>query len=211
MSFYPKFVSRLLLKNVKKTNFIENIRFQGVKGKVFYGQEPPIAESTTTECGVNYQLLAVMYWSSPMGNSQLQSTTTSYGQLRQRLQIQLTGRTPHPHGQYPLSATCVVQISATSVGLERAATACEATTLPMQPLRVLQKSHLLLQFHRYNKIDDFISFTNTRSRTSRPQFFEFLKNKIREANQIFFLKKNKIFFTYFLFVLHVFTRKRSKT
>ena len=25
------------------------------KGKVFYGQEP------TTECGVNYQLLAVMY------------------------------------------------------------------------------------------------------------------------------------------------------
>ena len=32
-----------------------------VKGKVFYGQEPPSGESTTTECGVNYQLLAVMY------------------------------------------------------------------------------------------------------------------------------------------------------
>ena len=31
------------------------------KGKVFYGQEPPSGESTTTECGVNYQLLAVMY------------------------------------------------------------------------------------------------------------------------------------------------------
>ena len=30
-----------------------------VKGKVFYGQEPPCGESTTTECGVNYQLLAV--------------------------------------------------------------------------------------------------------------------------------------------------------
>ena len=27
------------------------------KGKVFYGQEPPSAESTTTECGFNYQLL----------------------------------------------------------------------------------------------------------------------------------------------------------
>ena len=26
-SFHPKFVSRLLLKNVKKTNFIENIGF----------------------------------------------------------------------------------------------------------------------------------------------------------------------------------------
>ena len=30
-------------------------------GKVFYGQEPPSGESTTTECGVYYQLLAVMY------------------------------------------------------------------------------------------------------------------------------------------------------
>ena len=40
-----------------------------VKGKVFYGQEPPSGESTTTECGFNYQLLAVIYWSSPMGSS----------------------------------------------------------------------------------------------------------------------------------------------
>ena len=31
-----------------------------VKGKVFYGQEPPSGESTT-ECGVKYQLLTVMY------------------------------------------------------------------------------------------------------------------------------------------------------
>ena len=32
-----------------------------VKGKVFYGLEPPSGESTTTECGVNYyQLLAVI-------------------------------------------------------------------------------------------------------------------------------------------------------
>ena len=29
--------------------------------KVFYGQEPPSGESTTTECGVNYQLPAIMY------------------------------------------------------------------------------------------------------------------------------------------------------
>ena len=39
------------------------------KGKVFYDQEPPSGESTTTECGFNYQLLAVIYWSSPMGSS----------------------------------------------------------------------------------------------------------------------------------------------
>ena len=36
------------------------------KGKVFYGQEPPSGESTTTECLINYQLLGV---SNPMGNS----------------------------------------------------------------------------------------------------------------------------------------------
>ena len=30
------------------------------KGKVVYGQEPPSGESTTTECGFNYQLLAAI-------------------------------------------------------------------------------------------------------------------------------------------------------
>ena len=32
-----------------------------VKGKIFYSQEPPSGESTTTECGINYQLLAAIY------------------------------------------------------------------------------------------------------------------------------------------------------
>ena len=39
-------------------------KFQGEKsskGKVFYGQEPPSGESTTTEGGFNNQLLAVGY------------------------------------------------------------------------------------------------------------------------------------------------------
>ena len=40
------------------------------EGKVFYGQEPPSGEYTTTECGVNYQLLAVI-------TEVAQSTTTS--------------------------------------------------------------------------------------------------------------------------------------
>ena len=31
------------------------------KGKVFYGQETPTGESTKTEYGFNYQLLAAMY------------------------------------------------------------------------------------------------------------------------------------------------------
>ena len=40
-----------------------------IKGKAFYGQEPQSVESTTTECGVNYQLFAVItevaQWGTP--------------------------------------------------------------------------------------------------------------------------------------------------
>ena len=49
--------------------FITRILNDKGKGKVFYGQEPPSGESTTTECGVNYQLLAVIteaaQWGTP--------------------------------------------------------------------------------------------------------------------------------------------------
>ena len=40
---------------------LNNRMFIKEKGKVFYGQEPPNGESTTTECGFNYQLLPVIY------------------------------------------------------------------------------------------------------------------------------------------------------
>ena len=45
---------------INKTNCskLEKIK---VKNAVFYGQEPFSGESTNTECGVNYQLLAVIY------------------------------------------------------------------------------------------------------------------------------------------------------
>ena len=39
----------------------------------------------------------------PNGDRKQQSTATSYGRWRQTRQIKLTGRTPYPHGQYPLS------------------------------------------------------------------------------------------------------------
>ena len=41
----------------QKVDLVEN----NDKGKVIYGQEPPSRESTTTECRLNYQLLAVIY------------------------------------------------------------------------------------------------------------------------------------------------------
>ena len=51
--------------SIAKTTLLHNIyliwhiKFKKVKGKVFYGQELPSGESTTTECGINYELLAV--------------------------------------------------------------------------------------------------------------------------------------------------------
>ena len=91
------------------------------KGKVFYGQEPPSVESTTTISGVNYQLLAVMLLK--IGSSQFQSTTDSSEQWRQRQQIQLSGHYPPPiTRQYLLSATCtckcVLQIQSVVRGFD---------------------------------------------------------------------------------------------
>ena len=51
------------MKNIYSINTLKG------KGKVVYGQEPPSGESTTTECGFNYQLLAVItevaHWGTP--------------------------------------------------------------------------------------------------------------------------------------------------
>ena len=60
----------------------------------------------------------------------MQSTTTSYGQWRQRRLIQLTGRTPHPHGQYTPELHVLHSVNAAyksqdllqQPGLERAST-----------------------------------------------------------------------------------------
>ena len=40
---------------------------RSTKGKLFYVQEPPSGESTTTECGVNYQLRAVIIEVAQLG------------------------------------------------------------------------------------------------------------------------------------------------
>ena len=47
--------------NAHKAKTMIVSRSRTVKGKVFYGQEPPSEGSTTTECVFNYQLLAVIY------------------------------------------------------------------------------------------------------------------------------------------------------
>ena len=56
---------RLFINNMKIASFNGYTKMMlvsiKVKGKVFYGQEPSSGESTTTESGVNYQLLSVMH------------------------------------------------------------------------------------------------------------------------------------------------------
>ena len=79
-----------------------------VKGKVFYGQKPPSGESTTTECGFFYQLLVVIYCSSPMGSSQF------HNQLRtiasETVDPNDWSHSPPYTGQYALSSTyCTLQ------------------------------------------------------------------------------------------------------
>ena len=61
----------------------------------------------------------------------------------------------------------------------------------------LWKMHLLLQFHRYNKIYNFISFTKTRRRAQKFQFFNFLKNKMRENVKNLIFKILHLFFVFF--------------
>ena len=49
-----------------------------IKKEVFYGLEPHSGESTTRECGVNYQLLAVItevaQWGTPSCSQQQPAT-----------------------------------------------------------------------------------------------------------------------------------------
>ena len=106
------------------------------KGKVFYGQEPPSGESTTTECLANYHLLAVI---TEAAQYRELLVAVNHNQLRTMASetvdpIDWSHPTPYT-GQYPLSASCILLISATSAGIERATAACEATTLPMRHSR----------------------------------------------------------------------------
>ena len=58
---HPYFEGSTVLCCQLPTNFHNISVVKGVKkGKVFYGQEPSSGESTTAECGVNYQLITVM-------------------------------------------------------------------------------------------------------------------------------------------------------
>ena len=64
-----KRTSNILVSFVFKFNKYNVLAIYKGKGKVVYGQEPPSGESTTTECGFNYQLLAVItevaQWGAP--------------------------------------------------------------------------------------------------------------------------------------------------
>ena len=81
------------------------------KGKVVYGQEPLSGESTTTECGFNYQLLAVItevaQWGAP---SCSQPQPAKDNGVRDGRSNRLVAPPTLYTGQYPLSSMyCTLQ------------------------------------------------------------------------------------------------------
>ena len=102
----------LVFVNEKKiTNFVLSVKLwvkmyflqdplKVKKSKVFYGQEPPSGESTTTECAVNYQLLAVI---TEVVQREL-LVVFDHNQLRTMASEKadpIDWSHPQPHWQYP--------------------------------------------------------------------------------------------------------------
>ena len=109
------------------------------KVKVFYDQEPPSGESTTPECEVNYQLLAVIYWELLVAVNHNQLRT-----MASETADPIGWSHPHPQGQYPLNSTyCMLLTRPTNrktccsnQGSNTHPWECQAKALPMRPLRV---------------------------------------------------------------------------
>ena len=100
------------------------------KGKVFYGQEPPSGESTTTESGVNYQLLAVI---TEVAQWEL-LVAVDHNQLRTMASETvdpINWSHPSPSWAVPPERHLALRYKIT---LQHSA--CVVTTLPMRSLRV---------------------------------------------------------------------------
>ena len=93
----------MTLNTVSKT-----IDMKKGKGNVSYGQEPNSGESTTTECGVNYQLLAVItevaQWGTPSCSRPQPATDNGVRGGRSNWLV----APPTLMGSTPLSASCIV-------------------------------------------------------------------------------------------------------
>ena len=114
-----------------------------VKGKVFYGQEPLSGESTTTECGGNYQLLAVDH--------------TSCGQWRQRRWIQLTGCSPHLMSSTPWTNVLHGVSMYCTRGSNTRPRLCQTNALLVRPLRVYKtrKEKIVEDKKGYSSFDKY--------------------------------------------------------
>ena len=118
--------------------------FIKVKGKVVYGQEPPSGESTTTECGVNYQLLAVItevaQCGAPSCSQPQPATDNGVRDGRSNRSI----RTPHPTQGSTQWAPRIAHCNAGCkskhllhwVSREPMTSECQTNALPVRPLRV---------------------------------------------------------------------------
>ena len=110
--------------------------------KVFHGQEPPSGESTTTECGVNYQLHAVITELAQSGTPRCSrpQPATDNG-VRDGRSNWLVA--PNPYEQYPQSSTYCTVLSrhtnrktcCTNRDSYACPRVCQTDALPVWPLR----------------------------------------------------------------------------
>ena len=129
------------------------------KGKVVYGQEPPSGESTTTECGFNYQLLAVItevaQWRVLVAVNHNQLRTISSETVDP-----IDWSHPPPNtGQYPLSSTyCTLQCG---LQITRFAALSQPRTcdfrMPDQCTAGVALTLLFLRFIYINQNDCFVA------------------------------------------------------
>ena len=105
--------------------------------KVFYGQEPPSGESTTTECGVNYQLLAVIYWSSQLGTPGWSRPELATVNGVRHSRYNWLGAPPTLMGSTSWALVhSINRCGFSSTGYRSCNLSMRGTTLPMRPLMV---------------------------------------------------------------------------
>ena len=141
---------------------------EGGSSKVVYGQEPPSGESTTTECGFDYQLLAVITKVAQLGApscSQPQPVTDNG--VRNGRSNWLVAP-PTLHRAVPPWAPRIAHCNAGYrsqdllhwVSSEPATSECQTNALPVRPLRVwLRVSRYWKTFNGIQSVDKGVDKT----------------------------------------------------
>ena len=113
--------------------------WEGKKGKVFYGQEPPSGESTFTEMLVQLSTTFSNVLKQPNGELLVEVSHNQLRTMALETVDQIYWSHPPPSSVPPERLVHSINQCNLSAGTERATAACEVTTLPMRPLRERRK------------------------------------------------------------------------